>query len=207
MTLTALTGPGGADLTAAIETAIDGCAIPTELKKIQVKTFAADGTVASTRNINDAALTNGARTIDLGDVPRDRHVEADVLLQTSERTFVVRGATRTLLRPDLVVESVTAPKQVLAGRPFAVTVVIAERNKDVGAKATVVLPAAGVTRPVEIAAGGTATIEFPAVTLAEAGRIGLAAEIRNASPAQTDATNDTLATPVEVLRPPDLVVE
>jgi hypothetical protein len=64
-----------------------------------------------------------------------------------------------------------------------------------------------VTRPVEIAAGGTATIEFPAVTLAEAGRIGLAAEIRNASPAQTDATNDTLATPVEVLRPPDLVVE
>src|SRR5919199_1075502 len=89
--------------TLALDTTLDGCSRPTELKKVQVKTFAADGTVASTRNLTDVAARDGAANLDLGQLPRDRRVETDVLIQTGtpERTYVLRGSTRTLLRPDL----------------------------------------------------------------------------------------------------------
>jgi hypothetical protein len=207
MQLSALTGPAGADLTLTVDTAA-GCAAPEALKKVQLKIYGADGSVDRVRNLTDVPAAGGvANGIGLGAVPRGRRIEADVLVQagTPARTYVVRGATNTLLRPDLVVESISAPQQVLLGRPFAVSVVIAERNKDVGATATIALP--GATRAVEVAAGGTATVEFPLVTLGAAGRVDLAAEIRNASPAETDGTNNALTTPIEVLRPPDLVIQ
>ena len=76
-------------------------------------------------------------------------MEARIAIRSAqgERLFVVEGATKTLLRPDLVVTSVAAPDRVLVGRPFAVEVTIAERNEDVGATATVALSAAGQSKP------------------------------------------------------------
>ena len=94
---------------------------------------------------------------------------------------------------------------MLAGRPFTVSVVVAERNGDVGANAAVALQ--GATLPVDVPAGGKATVVFTAVTVASRGHVELAADIREASPAETIATNNTQTTPVDVLLPPDLVVE
>jgi hypothetical protein len=118
MRLRALTGPPGADLTVSIA-ATQACAVPETLLKVQLKTFAADGSLVGTRNLTDVAAPGGTTgAIDLGDVPRDRRIEADVLLQADapNRTYVLQATTTTLLRPDLVVEEI-APEQTLAGGP------------------------------------------------------------------------------------------
>jgi hypothetical protein len=172
------------------------------LKKIQLKTFDADGSLARTRNLFDVNAPDGvAEEINLGDLPRNRRVEAEVLVQagTSERTYVLRGATRTLLRPDLVVEEITAPQQTLVGKPVVVRAVIGERNGDVGATAAVSLSAIpGSSEPVVVPRDGRVTVTFPAVTFASAVPVELNVEVRGASPTETDADNNARSAPVDV---------
>jgi hypothetical protein len=201
MRLRALTGPGGADLTVSVA-ATAGCALPHELKKIQLKTFAADGSLQRTQNVFDvAAPGGGTKEIDLGDIPRDRRVEADVLVQTATpaRTHVLRGATRTLLRPDLVIEEVIAPQQTLVGKPVMVRAVIGERNGDVGANAEVSLSAIpGASEPVVVPAAGRVTVTFPAVTFGSAVPVELGVEVAGAEPGETDAANNRRNATVDV---------
>jgi len=214
MELKALTGPAGADLAVSVAPT-SGCALPEVLKKIQLKTFAADGTLARTRNLTDVEAPGGiAAGIDLGDVPRDRRIEADVLVQTGtpSRTYVLRGTTQTLLRPDLVVEEIT-PQQTLAGRPVVISAVIGERNGDVGATAVVSVSAIpGATEPVVVPPGGRVTVNFAAVTFATAVPVELTVTVSSAAPTETDAANNTrtgtldvtehqLSTPRNVLFP------
>jgi hypothetical protein len=191
--LRALTGPAGADLT--VDVAADaGCAKPPQiLRKIQLKTFAADGSLERTRNLFDVdALGGVTKEIHLGDVPRGRRIEADVLVQTTKRTQVLRGATRTLLRPDLVVEQVIAPQQTLLGKPVVVRAVIGERNGDVGADAVVSLSAIpGAAEAVVVPAGGNVTVTFRAVSFDGAVPIELGVKVDAASPAETDAANNS----------------
>jgi hypothetical protein len=202
MQLQALTGPAGADVTVSLAAdTSSGCALPEVLKKIQVKTFAADGTVASTRNLTDEPAPNGVVKLDLGQVPRDRRIEADVLLRTgtAERTFVVRGATRTLLRPDLVVTGIISPKQALIGEKVTVKAVIEELNGDVGATATVGLSAIpGATEPVEVARGAKVTVAFENVTFGTAVPVDLKVEVKGAAPTETDDTNNTRTATIDV---------
>jgi hypothetical protein len=191
--LTALTGPAGADLTVSVTDA-GRCALPDTIKKIQLKTFDADGSLARTRNLLDVNAPDGvAKDIDLGDVPRNRRVEADVLVENGSpsRTHVLRGLTRTLLRPDLVVEEVIAPQQTLAGKPVVVRAVIGERNGDVGADAVVSLSAIpGATEPVVVPPNGHVTVAFPGVAFASAVPVELSVKIGGAAPAETDGTNN-----------------
>jgi hypothetical protein len=193
MRLRALTGPAGADLTVNVA-ATAGCARPHELKKIQIKTFASEGSLERTRNVFDVAAPGGAtKEIDLGNIPRDRRVEADVLVQTGTpaRTHVLRGATRTLLRPDLVVEQVIAPEQTLVGKPVVVRAVIGERNGDAGARAELSLSAIpGASESVVVPPGGNVTVTFAAVTFATAVPVELNVEVNDATPGETDATNN-----------------
>jgi hypothetical protein len=197
--LTALTGPKGADLTVAVDVdASSSCSLPTELKKVQVKTFDADGTLADEQSAGDISAPGGKANLDLGNVPRDRRVDVQVLVKNGARTFVVRGATRTLLRPDLVVEKLIAPKQALVGAPFTVKAVITERNGDVGASADVTLSALpGAAQHIDVPRGGSTTVSFP-LSLASPVTAELTATVKGAAPAETDAENDTLMTPVEI---------
>ena len=93
------------------------------------------------------------------------------------------GTTKALLRPDLVVASVSAPLQTLTTRPIDVVAEIAEINGDTAATAHIALadaigPLAGPIE-VKVPAGGRASVTFPAVALttaastaAEGGRDG-----------------------------------
>jgi hypothetical protein len=138
--------------------------------------------------------------VDLGQVPRDRRVDVDVLVQTEtqNRTFVLQGTTTTLLRPDLFVQEINAPKQVLVGAPFTVTAVIAERNGDVGASADITLSAApGAVEHADVPAGGTATVSFP-VTLGSPVPVDLTITVSGAAPFETDVTNNARAATVDV---------
>jgi hypothetical protein len=200
MDLNALTGPAGANLTISVA-ATSGCAVPAELKKIQLKTFAADGSPDRTRNLTDVEAPGGiAKDIDLGDVPRDRRIEADVLVQTGtpSRTYVLRGSTNTLLRPDLVVEEIT-PQQTLVGKPVVISAVIGERNGDVGATALVSMSALpGATEPVVVPPGGHVTVNFAAVTFATAVPVELTVTVSGAVPNETDVANNTRTATLDV---------
>ena len=100
--LGALTGPKGADLAVHV-TAAAGCAPVTELKKVQLEAYDADGKPRRRRDLADVAAPGGQVVVGLGSVGRGRRVEADVLVQPESRTHVLRQAATTLLRPDLVV--------------------------------------------------------------------------------------------------------
>jgi hypothetical protein len=200
MKLKALTGPNGADLTLGISAAA-GCAVPEVLKKVQLKTFGADGSQTGTRNLPDVAAPGGvAKDIDLGNVPRGRKIEADVLIQTGtpKRTYEVRGTTQTLLRPDLVILEIN-PQQALVGKPVAVKVVIAERNGDVDATAAVSMSAIpGATEQVRVPAGGQATVTFADVTFGTPIPVEVTVKVESAEPVETDVANNTRTEPIDV---------
>ena len=199
MTLLALTGPVGADLAITV-TAKKGCGPVESIKKVQMKTFGSDGALVRTHNVEDVAAPGGVANLDLGNVPRDRRIEADVLIQTGAppRTYVLREAATTLLRPDLVVESVS-PQQTLAGKPVVVSAVIAERNGDIGATGAVSMSAIpGSSEPITVPPGGKATVRFAAATFADPVPIELTVAVGNAAPRETDAINNGRTTTLEV---------
>jgi hypothetical protein len=200
MELKALTGPAGADLTVGVA-ATSGCALPDVLKKIQLKTFAADGSLAATRNLKDVHAPGGVATaIDLGDLPRASRIEADVLVQTGtpSRTYVLRETTQTLLRPDLVVEQIT-PQQTLVGRPVVISAVIGEQNGDLGATAVVSMSAIpGASEPVVVPAGGHVTVTFAAVTFTAAVPVELTVKVDGAVPFETDVANNARSATLDV---------
>jgi hypothetical protein len=202
MQLQALTGPARADLT--ITLAVDTtttCALPDAIKKVQLKTFEADGTLASTRNVTNVRAPGGvAKSIDLGQVPRGRRVDAHVLVQTGtpSRTFVIHGTTTTLLRPDLVVKEINAPKQALVGTQLTITAVIAERNGDVGATADATLSAVpGWVEHVDVPPGGSTTVSF-AATFGSPVPVELTMTVSGATPAETDITNNNANATIEI---------
>ena len=202
MELRALTGPTGADLTLDVTTAA-GYGPVELLKKVQLKTFAADGSLAEVRNITDVPAPNGVANVDLGHLDRGRRVEADVLVQTGmpERTYVVRGEATTRLRPDLVVSSVQAPLQTLTTRPADLVAEIAEVNADTDAAAAVTVmwgPSLLATKSVTVPAGGKVLVEFDGLALTSAVPVELSVLVDEVAPFETDETNNVGATTVDV---------
>jgi hypothetical protein len=203
--LTALVGPSGADLTLRVDPASGRAAVDT-LKKVQLKLFAADGSLADVRNYTDLAAPGGAAEVALGTLPRGRRVEAEVLVQPggTDRTYVLRGDATTRLRPDLVVASVQAPLQTLTTRPVDVTAQIAELNGDTGATAHVTLagPLGPLAAPVEVSvpAGGRMPVTFPGVALTTPVPVELKVLVTDAAPLEYDATNDARTATVEVTK-------
>ena len=200
--LRALTGPAGADLTIAVAGA-PGCANVTALKKVQVKTYAADGTADAVRNLIDVPAPGGAAVLKLGQVERNRRVETDVLVQGAEpgRTYVTRGETTTRLRPDLVVAAVHAPAQTLTTRPIDVVVEVSEANGDTAATVTVELawgPSLLGSKSVDVAARRTEVVRFEGVALTTAAQVELTAHVKGAAPGETDEANNAGTARVDV---------
>jgi hypothetical protein len=201
LALRALTGPAGADLTLQVRSLADGCTRPDVLKKVQVKTFDADGKLADVRNLKDIQAPEGSANVDLGSLPRGRRLEADVLVQNGP-TYVLRGETTSLLRPDLTVAAVQAPPQTLTTRPIDVRAELAELNGDVTATANVTLwqgptPLAP-PQAITVTAGGRASVSFPGIALTSPVRLDLTVRVSDVSPVETDAANNARDTTVDV---------
>jgi hypothetical protein len=203
LTVTALTGPQGADATVGVYAA-PGAAPADMLKKVQIKVFGDGPDVVDVRNLKDVALTQGAVHLSLGQVPRGHRVEVDALVQTAAApaTFVTTGAATTRLRPDLVVRTVSAPPQTTTSRAIDVTADIAEVNGDTGATATATLMLGptqlAASEPVTVAAGGVASVTFDGVTIPTPVVSELSVFVSDATPGETDATNNTRARTVDV---------
>ena len=198
MTMSALTGPAGANLALAI-TPSAGCSAVDTIKKVELELVAPDGS-KDTRKFTHQTAPGGVVDLALGPVARGSAISANVLVQTGtpERTYVVRGDTTTKLRPDLVVEQI-APQQTLVGKPVVISAVIRERNGDVGATAVVLLSAIpGSSEPVTVPAGGQVTVKFAPATFANAVPVELTVKVDGAAPAETDTSNNTAAATLDV---------
>ena len=198
LTTSSLTGPAGGSLWLAV-TPAPGCAAVDELKKVELGLVAPDGTRAA-RKFTFEKAPGGVAELVLGPLARGTAIAANVLVRsgTPERTYVVRADTTAKLRPDLVVESIT-PQQALVGKPVAIEAVIAERNGDLGATATVSLSAVpGATRPVEVAPGGRVTVRFDGVTFGSAVPVELTVAVAGAAPVETDTANNTRVAVLDV---------
>jgi hypothetical protein len=201
LALTALTGPQGGYLTIGVD-APAGTEKVDALKKVQLKIFAADGSLDDVRNLHDVDAPNGIAGIELGQVDRGRRVEADVLIQAVGRTSVARASTTTRLRPDLVVSRVYAPAQTSTSRPIDVVADIEELNGDTGATATATLMLGPTPlappQPVSVEAGAETSVTFTGVTVPAAVLAELAVVVGEAAPAETNATNNDGSTTVDV---------
>jgi hypothetical protein len=201
--LSALTGPQETHATVEVD-AKPGCQAVERLKKVQLKTFTADGSLADVKNLSDVAAPGGTASIAVGDLGRGRRLEVDVLVQsgTPPRTYVLREETMVRLGPDLAVTGVFAPPQTLTVRPVDVVVDVEELNGDTGASAYVRLmlgdePLADAA-PITVAAGGEASATFAGIVLPDPVRTELTARVTDATPDETDTQNNTGKTFVEV---------
>jgi hypothetical protein len=202
LALTALTGPRGADATLAVTPAA-GCPSVETLKKVQLKTYTPAGKLDDVRNLTDVAAPRGVAGLELGQLDRGRRVEAQVLVQSDapSRTYVVRGETSTRLRPDLVVVGVHAPAQTLTTRPVDVVADVKEANGDTAATATLSLvwgPTVFASKQVTIPAGESVSVTFDKVALTTPVPVELSVVVGDVFPAETDDTNDTAKTTVDV---------
>ena len=203
--LRSLTGPAGADLTIRVTPAPEtGCAIPDALKKVQVKVFSLDGKLLSTRNIDDLPTADGSAAVRLGTVGRQQEVAIDALVQSDDatKTYVLRGKTKTLLRPDLTVESAIVPSVVFATRVFDASASIHELNGDVGASAVVTLQAGSTimaSAPVTVDAAGSAEATFKDVALTDPGRNQLTMTVHEADPGETNIMNNSRSAAVDAI--------
>ena len=196
--LSALTGPEGADLY------IEVPAGATAFEHVRVEIRAPEEQAVRIVNVKAVAGQDGVATIDLGEVERGAtvSVEAHVRGEGIPLTAIRRGETIVKLRPDLVVAAVHAPPQTLTTRPIDVVADVSERNLETGAKATVklMLGPTPVAEPetVTVPAGGSVPVTFEGVKLTTAMSAELTVEIAGAAPFETDDTNNSRKTTVEV---------
>ena len=201
MTTRALTGPTATDVELRFAAA-SACAPVERVAKVQLKSYDEAGKLVGVKNVADLAVNDGAAVATLDRVDRGRRIEADVLVQTGSppRTYALRRDTKSLLRPDLVVEPIER-LQTLPTRPVAVRAEIAELNGDVGTTAKVTLaPLAGPgeMKEVTVGAGGHAVVDFTALTFTSPVAVELTVSVAEAAPGETNATNNTSKVTVDV---------
>src|SRR4051812_2747581 len=205
LTAGALTGAQATDLALRF-TAAPGCEPVTVVDQLRVKTFRPDDRLATARDLYGLAVQDGGLAVPLDRVARGRRIEVRATVRTGlpERTYVVRGDTTSLLRPDLVVASVHAPRQTLTTRPVDVVAEIAEQDGDTSATAEVSLVGAigPLAAPVEVTvpSGGHVAVTFRGVALTTAAANELRVLVTDTAPGEGDATNDDLSTTVEVTK-------
>jgi len=197
----ALTGKTSTDVSLVV-TAMPGCAAITTAKHVRITTFDRDGSVARVVNLDDVAALDG---VVLDRVDRGLRIETEVLVQTGTppRTYVLRSATTSRLRPDLVVKDVQAAPQTLTTRPIDVAAQIDEINGDTGAVARVRLlgPLGPIGDPVEVtvAAGAEARVTFRAIALTTPVPTRLTVVVADdATPEEYDTTNNDRSATVDV---------
>ncbi len=196
--VSALTGPQGGLVRIEVDAEAPAPAVAT-LTYVQVSVNGA--TIRVLRNV---AAPDGVAEIDLGPVARGATVSASVHVRnpTTAELVQLRRAAIARLRPDLVVKAVHAPPQTLTTRPVDVVVDISELNGDVGATATLtlMLGPTPLAEPklVTVPKGGGISSTFEGVKLETPISSELTVLIDGAAPFETDATNNSGSSTVEV---------
>lgn len=186
----ALLGPAGTDVYVAVSSATRP--LPQQFEKIQVKAWPLDGDAVETHNFFDVPAPGGVATLRLAGLVRLQRLGIRAHVKDGSQNNL-DAETHVLLRPDLVVSGIAVPPDVVRRHPFDAEVTVTERAGDTGASATVTLfdgSTALGSLPVAIAAGATSAVSFR-VELREHGVHHLRAEITDADPFESDASNNS----------------
>jgi gamma-glutamyltranspeptidase/glutathione hydrolase len=199
LTAEALLGDGGVDLYLRVSS--DDGAAPDRLEKVQVKALPFGNEPLTTRNYFDLRAVDGLAVLRLEPLARHRPLGVRVHVKDGNQNNL-EAKTRVLLRPNLAVEDVAAPADVLRGSKLTVDATVAERAGDVGATAVATLydgTAAVAAKEVSLEAGGTVRISFELV-LTGVGRHDLRVAITESEPAEAVVADNEAGTSVEVHR-------
>lgn len=174
------------------------------LKKLQVKLFASNGALQSTRNYNIGTTPNYQTTVG-GRIRGSKiQIQANIIGLDGSRTDVVTVDETVKLRPDLTVDHVTAPERAQVGLPVDIGALISERNGDVGARADCVLSADGVdidrAMGIWIDASRSVSCLFRPV-FSTLGRKQLTIRLVSVDPGDYDPSNNSGSATVEIVAP------
>jgi len=180
----------GALLVARIRTPTPTCALPATLDDVRA-------TIGRrVVEYHSVAAPGGTATVSLGRVKRLQRVNATVTF-ASEVTLT--GATRTLLKPDLVLRTVVVPKSRLTATPFSVVATLGQPTRDVAVTATVSVSVAGTvvgTATARVGPRRRVAVRIP-VTLTVLGRTPVSVTAAADLP-ETSKRNNTRRASVEV---------
>jgi hypothetical protein len=196
LTVSALVGPTGTDVTVQISAAA-GSALPTIAKKLALS---APGW---SRTLSNVALTGGRWTARYTDLAHGKALTAHVEFKTT-KTWSLCANTVALYRPDLRIRPVSVQATGSIGEQIFVPVYVDELNGDLGASFEIAVSGPGLTIPT-----GTGLIVNPhgslffsfTLPLQSAGTQTVTLTIQNEVPGDYDLSNNTLSFSIEVIDP------
>jgi hypothetical protein len=197
LALRSLTGPAGADLIIRVASKTPDCLPPQSFSEANITIYALGGRTQRTLARTDIAAPGGTVTLHIGKVERRQRVAASVVANPE---LVLRGRTRTLLRPDLVLTSVRAPRQILSERGFTLAVRVTARTADVATSATVTATSGATllaTVPLVLRPGRSAVLGFP-VTFPTPGATPIHVAVDADDPVEANLANNARDATVEV---------
>jgi len=128
-------------------------------------------------------------------------VVAHIVDVDGARTDVVSAASTVKLRPDLFVQRISAPSKTVPGTPVVISATIAERNQDVGARASCVLSVDGIEADradgIWVDAGGLVSCAFTH-TFETPGTKSVSVQTINVVPWDYDGGNNAATTSIVV---------
>ena len=136
-------------------------------------------------------------------LPRGQALEvvAHIVDADGARTDVVSAASTVKLRPDLFVQRISAPSKTVPGTPVVISATIAERNQDVGARASCVLSVDGIevdrADGIWVDAGGLVSCAFTH-TFETASTKSVSVRAVNVVPSDYDGENNVATTSIVV---------
>jgi hypothetical protein len=202
LTLDALVGPGGTDVVFQVS-ATGGRVLPTEAEHVLLRTLDSRGRVTWRRHFTDVPLQGGRAVIP--NLPIPAHVRLSAIVEArgagSHRTWVLRGNTIALYRPQLRIAQVSAPSEVRTGQVVNIDVLVQEVRGDLGATFGMILLDGGAV--IDQVSGatiqplGSTTLAF-AVRFDTAGVHALQVTIVDPQPAEYDTTDNTASFVIQV---------
>lgn len=176
---------------------------PGALTRVQIATIDGQGHRLTTKEYPNLTTESGYINFVYAGLPRGQmlRIDANVAGVDAIRTDVVSATPKVKLRPDVVVQRVSSPPQTLTGVPVVISAIVAERNQDVGARATCALVIDDVeadrAEGVWIDAGGVVSCAFTHV-FDTTGVKTLSVRAVDVTPADYDADNNAAAASILV---------
>ncbi len=202
----ALQGPSAADVCVTVQTSDPtNYPVPNQIEKLQIKVLNDSGYVVFMKNASDVPLVNGEACLSVAGLLPLMPVSVQAQIGTAKTGGKqnVDASTQVLLRPDLVVNQVTAPAQSAPNASFNIAAFIQEKNLQTGASGAVSLwegetLLANVTG-VQVQAGGDVSVVFQGVSFDEAGTHNLTVKVTDVAPAEFDPGNNDYSFSIEIL--------
>jgi hypothetical protein len=200
------------DVYLTVSPLLPNCAAPTIAQSVQVKSFDVTGKMRWSRSAQNIALAPDQNTtvadLQYSDLSPSQKIKAQMEVKScaaNSPTVVLQQEGFVLLRPDLTVETISAPSSVFAGLYVNIFASIRELNGDLGASATVVLMEGDniLDWRTGVALNPFGFVDvFFATVFSTAGTHNLKVVVRDVKPGDYDASNNEKSFNLEVTEQP-----